>query len=160
MRPVRPPGVARNVTREAGRRAKLERRYIEGEVWRDIIVYATRGALAGTLADSSIVVAVGDGQTWFEVSEEEDGFVLIAARAGVSAAGAVTVQLRNATQAVDLLTTPITIDAGGLSWRTAATPPVIDDTIVLAAGDQVFVDIDAADGDAEGLNLTIGTGPA
>lgn len=128
------------------------------EVWRDIAVFAPRGALDGNLPDSAIVVSTGDGKAWFEVSEEEDGFVLIAARAGVSLAGAVEIQLRNETQTDDLLTTPVTIDAGELSSRTATTPPVIDTTIILAAGDQIFIDVDDADGDAEGLNMTIGTG--
>ena len=127
-------------------------------VWRELMVYAPRGALAQTLPDTAIVVATGNGQHYFEVSEEEDGFVLTEATAHVSAAGAVTVQLRNATQATDLLTTELTIDTGETSSYTAATQRVINTSVVLAKGDLVFVDIDAADGTAEGLIVRVATG--
>ena len=121
------------------------------------MVYAPRGALAETLPETAIVVATGDGQHYFEVSEEEDGFVVVEASGHLSAAGAVTVQLRNATQATNLLTTAITIDTGETSSYTAATQRVIG-TVVLAKGDLVFVDVDAADGDAEGLVVRVATG--
>lgn len=128
------------------------------DVWRELMVYAPRGALAETLPDTAIVVATGDGQHYFEVSQEEDGHVLVEATASVSEPGAVTVQLRNATQATDLLTTAITIDTGETSSYTATTPRVIDTTVVLATGDLVFVDVDAADGTAEGLIVRVATG--
>lgn len=128
------------------------------EVWRDLMVYAPRGALAGTLPETAIVVAAGDGQHFFMVGEDEDGFVVLDVYAAVSVAGAVEVQLRNATQATDLLTTALTIDSGETTSLTAATPAVIDTTVVLAAGDLIFVDVDDADGDAEGLVVTVATG--
>lgn len=126
------------------------------EVWRDIAVFAPRGALDGNLPETAIVVSTGDGKAWFEVSEEEDGYTLVAARAAVSVAGAVEIQLRNETQSTDLLTTPITIDTGETSSRTA-TPAVIDTTVILAAGDQIFIDVDDADAIAEGLIVTVAT---
>lgn len=127
------------------------------EIWRDIVCFAPRGALDGNLPDTAIVVSTGDGKAWFFVTDEEDGFQVHGVEIGVSEAGAVTVQLRNATQATNLLTTAATIDSGENTSLTAATQPVIDDTVVLAKGDLIFVDVDAADGTAEGLIVTVGT---
>lgn len=128
------------------------------DVWRELMVYAPRGALAQTLPDTAIVVDTGDGQHYFEVSEEEDGHIIVEATASVSLAGAVTVQLRNATQATDLLSTRITIDTGETSSYTAASQRVINTAVVLAKGDLIFVDVDAADGTAEGLIVRVATG--
>jgi hypothetical protein len=127
------------------------------EVWRDIAVFAPRNALDGNLPDAAIVVSTGDGKAWFFVTEAENGHVVVGVELGVSEAGAVEVQLRNSTQATDLLTTPATIDAAEFTSHTA-TPAVPDDTVILATGDLIFVDVDAADGDAEGLIVTVGTG--
>jgi hypothetical protein len=128
------------------------------EVWRDIAVFAPRNALDGNLPDSAIVVSTGDGKAWFFVTEAENGHVVVGVELGVSEAGAVEVQLRNETQTTDLLTTAVTIDSGENTSHTAAVPVVIDDTVILATGDLIFVDVDDADGDAEGLIVTVGTG--
>jgi hypothetical protein len=128
------------------------------EVWRDIAVFAPRNALDGNLPDSAIVVSTGDGKAWFFVTEAEDGHIVVGVEAGVSEAGAVEVQLRNETQTTDLLATAVTIDSGDNTSHTAAVPVVIDDTVILATGDLIFVDVDDADGTAEGLIVTVGTG--
>ena len=74
------------------------------------------------------------------------------AAAGLSEAGEVTVTLRNLTQSAELLTTPITIDAGEFSsYAPGTTQPVIDDDVVMDKGDRISVNVDAADGTAEGL---------
>ena len=70
----------------------------------------------------------------------------------------VTVQIRNITQAYDFLTTPITIDGGDFTSYTAGTPPVIDGldgTVLVDKGDRVAIDVDAADGTAEGLGVML-----
>ena len=104
---------------------------------------------------STEAVTTGDDAAGFflPVPDDLDELKLIEAHASVYTAGgsAVTIQIRNVTQAVDMLTTPITIDAGEDNSYTAATPPVINPTVSeLAAGDILVVDVDT-DGGATGL---------
>lgn len=97
----------------------------------------------GATSDTS----TGDGKAFFEVPEEMNGMNITAAGAYVYTAGTTNttdVQLRNVTQAADILSTKITIDTTEVSSRTAATPAVVnaseDD---LTTGDRIAVDIDA-----------------
>jgi hypothetical protein len=64
------------------------------------------------------------------------------------------VQIRNVTDAVDVLSTAITIDQSEFTSYTAATPPVIntanDD---VATGDIIAVDVDGAGVSAAGLSV-------
>ena len=68
----------------------------------------------------------------------------------------VTVQVRNITNGdVDMLTTPCTINTGEKTSLTAATPAVIDETNnLLAAGDEIAVDVDVGSG--SGLVVKLG----
>lgn len=83
------------------------------------------------LLDDTTDNAVADGQggitwTW---PIELNGWNLANAHASVEVAGVTgtqNIQIHNVTQAVDMLTTPITIDSTELTSYTAATPPVID----------------------------------
>ena len=101
-------------------------------------------------------LATGDSQFHFFIPPEMDSWDLIDADAAVataSTAGEVTVQLRNVTDAADMLSTKITIDSGEKTSYTAATAPVIDtnnDSVI--TGNEIAVDIDSA-GNAEGLNI-------
>lgn len=108
--------------------------------------------------DDLTAAAVGDGKFIFAIPVEVDGMRLDLAHAFVTTAGGlVTVQIRNVTQAHDMLSTPITIDAGEYTSHTAATPPVVNDTYSLVnSGDRIAVDVDAAGGGALGLGVNIG----
>jgi hypothetical protein len=97
----------------------------------------------------------GDGQAFWFVPAHMDGWVLTAAEAGLDTpgTGATTVQIRNATQAADMLTTRITIDTGEAHSKDAA-PPVIDaanDDV--AHGDKIVVDVDAIATNGRGLQV-------
>jgi hypothetical protein len=101
----------------------------------------------------------GDGQAYIPISPDLNGFKIASAMATVansSSSGIPTIQIRNATTGIDLLTTPITIDVGETSSITAATPPVINSSAVaLATGNLLAVDIDIAGTGTKGLILTL-----
>ena len=121
----------------------------------EIKVFADPNAVDGNLPDSARVVAVGDGKFIFAIPRDLDGTELHHAAAYVSVAGAVTVQIRNVTQSYDFLSTKITIDSGEFTSYTAATPPVITSSLVVDKGDRIAIDVDAADGTAEGLGVML-----
>lgn len=122
----------------------------------ELKVFADRNALDGELPDEAIVVSAGDGKFIFAIPYDLDGTALVHAAAYVSAAGAVTVQLRNITQAHDFLSTAVTIDGGDNTSYDAATPPVITEANrEVNVGDLISVDVDAADGTAEGLGVIL-----
>lgn len=109
-------------------------------------------------------LATGDGQFIFTVTEEEGiaGLNLIHVKAyvtTVSSSGLPTVQVRNITQAVDMLSTKVSIDASEYSSDSAATPAVIDtanDDIAL--GDRIAIDVDVAGTGAKGLGVILAFG--
>lgn len=121
----------------------------------EIKVFADTNALDGNLPDTARIVSTGDGKFVFVIPEDLDQTELVHAAAFVSVAGAVTVQIRNVTAAYDFLTTAITIDSGEYTSYTAATPPVIDTTKIVDVGDRISIDVDAADGTAEGLGIIL-----
>jgi len=92
-------------------------------------------------------VTTGDGKQIYNVPEELDGTLIIAAHAfltTVSSSGALTVQIRNITQAADMLSTKLTIDSTETDTSTAATPAVIDtNNDDVATGDRIAIDCDA-----------------
>ena len=66
------------------------------------------------------------------------------------------IQIRNVTDAVDMLSTRISIDAGELHSKDATTPPVVDaahDDV--AYGDLLAIDIDTAGTGAKGLMIVL-----
>lgn len=105
------------------------------------------------------VVTTGDGKFIFEVSEDMDDMFLIKVESyvtTVSSSGLPTVQIRNVTQAVDMLTTKLTIDASELNSKTAAAPAVIDvanDDVFW--GDHIALDVDVAGTGAMGLGVML-----
>ena len=122
----------------------------------EIKVFADRNALDGNLPDEAIIVSAGDSKFVIAIPADLHQTELVHAAAFVSEAGEVTVQIRNVTQAFDFLTTPITIDAGEFtSYAAGTTPPVIDDDLPVDQGDLVAIDVDAADGTAEGLGVIL-----
>jgi len=92
-------------------------------------------------------LAVGDTAATFFIPAELNAFDLIKAEACVKVAdtaGIPTIQIRNVTDAADMLTTKITIDSGEKTSYTAATASVIDtgnDSV--ATGDEIAIDIDS-----------------
>lgn len=103
-------------------------------------------------------VTTGDGKRVFFVPPELDGTVLIRAIAfvtTVSSSGALTIQIRNSTQSLDMLSTAITIDQSENSSLTAATPPVIKSSVIVRSGDLIFADVDGAGTGAKGLGVQL-----
>lgn len=130
----------------------------------------TADALAGSYAGTKSIVcnvidyttntSTGDGKFYFVVPSALNGMVIVRVHARVITAGTTNttdVQLHNVTDAVDILSTKLTIDSAETGSDTAATPAVIntsnDD---LATNDLIRVDIDAVSTTpAKGLIVTI-----
>lgn len=104
-------------------------------------------------------ITTGDGKAHYVVPNIMNGHNLVDADAAVttvSSSGTPTIQIRNATQAADMLSTRITIDANENTSYTAATPPVIDTgNDDVATGDIIYVDIDVAGTGAKGLTVIL-----
>lgn len=111
------------------------------------------------LFDDALYVGSGDGKFSFDIDSDLGGTKLQSVVGYVSTAsssGAVTVQVHNVTQAVDMLSTALTIDASEKSSRTAATAAVIDSgNAVVADGDEIRIDVDSAGSGAKGLVVTL-----
>lgn len=110
-------------------------------------------------------VKVGDSAIKFAIHPDLDHLKLIGVYAAVTTTGSgtTTVQLRNSTRALDMLSTRITIDGGEFTSRTAAVPAVINKTGAtpvhkVFADDIIHVDVDTAGAAAKGLevHLTLG----
>lgn len=105
----------------------------------------------------------GDSQQVIMCMADLDGGHLVDAQAYhvTAGTGTTTVQIRNITQAVDMLSTPVTIDTGDLDSYDAATPPVIDvANDLVTVQDQIGIDIDGVQASAEGLYVVITFGIA
>jgi len=102
-------------------------------------------------------VAVGDSAREFFVARDMNASRIMEAHAGVttvSTSGIVTVQLRNVTQGITLLSTAITIDANEYTSYTAATPSVCLLQMVLV-GDKIAIDVTVAGTGAKGLEMIL-----
>jgi hypothetical protein len=127
---------------------------------------ALAGSRFGTAVISILVsdpggdaITTGDGKAYWRVPSTLNGMDLVAVAAAVttvSSSGAPTVQVHNVTQAADMLSTAITIDASETDSATAATPAVIDTANDdVATGDMLRIDIDAAGTGAKGLMVEL-----
>lgn len=109
--------------------------------------------------DDATAATTGDGKVIFMIPVEFNGMNLVDVEAyvsGVSSSGALTIMVRNVTQAADMLSTAITIDVSENSSLTAAVAPVIDaanDDV--ATGDLIAIDVDGAGTSAEGLGVVL-----
>lgn len=124
----------------------------------EIKVFADAGALDGNLPPEAIVVSTGDGKFVFVVPPDLDGTMLVTAEAGVSVAGSsdLDVTLYNVTQAVDMLTTPITIPTGDYASFPPQATDIDNANAIVAAADRISVNVDSdGGGDAEGLMLIL-----
>lgn len=107
-------------------------------------------------AKTDAVTAGDDAATMF-VPLDLDGTRLRSVAVILSTAGSgTTVQIRNVTQAVDMLTTAVTCDSGERTSHTAATAAVVavTDNSLVAAGDEIAVDVDVAGG--TGMTVNVG----
>jgi len=104
-------------------------------------------------------ITTGDDKAVFRVSSLLNGWNLVGVAASVttvSSSGIPTVQIRNATQAADMLTTKLTIDQSESDSSTAATAAVIDTgNDDVATGDSIRIDIDVAGTGAKGLYVEL-----
>lgn len=95
------------------------------------------------------------GVAYFRVPSTLNGRSLVAVAAAVitaSSSGAVVVQIYNATDAANVLSTPLSIDQGENDSATAATPAVINPAqAVVQTGDMLRVDVTAAGAGTKGL---------
>lgn len=97
--------------------------------------------------DAATDTATGDGKAFFRIPSSLNGYNLVGVAANVYTAGTTNttdVQIRNVTQAADMLTTKITIDSTETDSSTAATPAVIDtNNDDVATGDKIAIDVDS-----------------
>jgi hypothetical protein len=96
--------------------------------------------------NSDVALVTGDYQGWFMIPPALNGWNITHVSAmRRSGTGVPALQLRNVTDAVDVLTTKVTIDTSEVTSGTAATPPVIDTTKDDVATYDIFaVDVDVA----------------
>ena len=117
------------------------------------------GILVSEPGAGGAAITTGDGKAYFRVPAVMNGWNLVGVAASlstVSSSGAVSVQVRNATQAADMLSTALSIDASETDSATAATPAAIDTgNDDVATGDQVNIDIDGAGTGAKGLYVEL-----
>lgn len=106
--------------------------------------------------DDELVVA-GDGAFKFAIAEDLDGGRLLKVEAFVtteSSSGTVNISIQNGDGGPDMLSTPLTIDAGEKNSKDAATEHVVDpDNDDIAWGDEIWINIDNAGVDAQGLGV-------
>lgn len=111
--------------------------------------------------DFATSAATGDGKFYFTIPAALNGMNLVSVHARVITAGTtgtMDIQFHNVTDAVDMLSTKLTIDSAETGSETAATPAVInasnDD---VATNDLIRVDVDAVQTTpAQGLIVTLG----
>ena len=123
------------------------------------LVFPTNRIIQIKVTSDSDVLTVADGLVYFAVPIELNGMNLVDADAFVSTAstsGLPTVQVHNLTDAVDMLSTKITIDENEFTSYTAVTQPVIDTAHDdVATGDMLRIDVDVAGTGAKGLGVTL-----
>lgn len=111
------------------------------------------------LFDDATAATTGDGRFIFFVPPELDNldlFDVYAYVTTVSSSGALTIQVRNVTDTVDMLSTAITIDQSEFSSLTAATPPVINNLYSrVSSGDRIALDVDGAGTGTTGLGVVL-----
>ena len=110
-------------------------------------------------------VTIGDELFTFTIPEDLDYCQLLEADAFVTTAatGYIELMVRNLDQTpvTDLLTTPISIDAGEYTAKSAALPPavLVDPLAVCRWGHRITIDVTAAGSDNWGLGVILKFGP-
>lgn len=121
---------------------------------------STSKTLQVKIMDDATILTTGDAKFIFAISAELNGMDLTEAQAyvtTVSSSGNVTAQVRNITNSnVDMLSTPITIDANENTSYTAAVPSVVNTSNDnVATGNLIAIDIDAAGTGAKGFGIIL-----
>jgi hypothetical protein len=118
----------------------------------------SRTIIIKAIADAT-ALAAGDGIATVVIPEELNGKNLVAVGAHVftaSSSGLPSVMIHNLTDAADMLTTAITIDATEVDSKDATTPAVIDASHDdVATGDVIRIDVDADGTDTTGLEIRL-----
>jgi len=111
------------------------------------------------IADDT-ALTVADGKAYFTVPIELNGMNLVSVGAHVytvSSSGLPTFQIHNLTDAQDMLSTLLTIDATEKDSKDAATPAVINTTYDdVATGDELRFDCDLAGTSTKGMEIRMG----
>ena len=105
--------------------------------------------------------STGDDKHLIHIPADWDRFFLTEVHAFVAIAGTtgtMDIQIRNATDSVDMLSTKITIDSGEIGSNTAATAAVINlSNDEIAENDSLRIDVDVVHTTAaKGLVVTLG----
>jgi hypothetical protein len=106
-------------------------------------------------------ITTGDGKAYLTIPSQFNYYKLIEAHATAftgSTSGTPTIQIRNVTAAVDMLSTAITIDIADnpATSYTAATPPVVDSSNnTVTQGQIISVDVDTAGTGVKGLMVLL-----
>jgi len=134
------------------------------------IILKPGGGKLGTVVGSGVVevelfapataVATGDSKKILTLPKKFAGLRLARVHAGIgdtqSSSGAVTVQIHDLTNGVDLLLTRLTVDANEDGSETAAAPAVIDETRNTATENQrLRFDVDVAGTGTTGLVIRL-----
>ena len=118
-----------------------------------------------TVFDKDATPTTGNGKNFISIPPDVNGMNLTYVFASFMTVGsgqttALSVQLRNVTDSVDMLSTNITIDVDEISSATAATAAVINASYDdVATNDQIAIDIDGVPTGgtaAKGLYVTMG----
>ena len=98
------------------------------------------------LLNTDLALNTGDDAYRFRIPAALNGWNITSVAASrKSGTGILTIQLRNVTDAVDILSTKLTVDSGETDSSTAATPAVINTAVDdVATGDQFAIDVDVA----------------
>lgn len=111
------------------------------------------------LLDDYTTLTTGDGKVSVFIPSELNGMKLSEIFAGVStvsSSGTPTIQIRNVTDSVDMLSTRLTIDANEKTSATATAPAVINSSnSEVATGDELAVDVDDAGTGCKGLQIIL-----
>lgn len=116
---------------------------------------AQQRAIELKIFDDATVIASGIGKLIFCIPELYDGYEIIQVDSfvtTVSSSGAVSVQILNITDSVNVLSTETSIDQSELTSFTAATPSVIDNPTV-ATGDLLGINVSSQGTGAKGLGV-------
>ena len=111
------------------------------------------------VVDAATALTTGDGKAYVTVPNTVSGMDLISAHAAVytaPTAGVPLIQIHNATDGADMLSTVISIDTNEYNSYTAATQPVVNtghDDVV--QGDIIRVDVDVAGTGTKGLDIAL-----
>jgi hypothetical protein len=96
------------------------------------------------LLNAGVALVAGDNAFRFRIPAALNGWnISTVAASRMSGTGVLTIQIRNVTLAVDVLSTRITIDSGETDSSTAAVPAVINTANDgVATGQQIAIDVD------------------